>query len=387
MKNERLYIISGSGNDSVGLVGKITSPIAKVNGNIVDLRQDVIHGLFTIYLVVDLKDSSIKNIDELKKIADEISENTTLELSVNRYTPVPRDPEKKNFLLVLLGYDKPGISAAITETLSKYKINIEFSQMIAREDIFLMELLTDISKSTIPLDNLEKVLHESMNKIKINTMFQVEDVFNKKKRVIILNLENSFFKRDVISEIIQQTDLNNKDLLSVYPKNDINTSINNSIKNLESLPIDVMNNIINNITVTSGTIELLQTLKIMGYKIVIISTAFTVFLDYLKKMLDIDYCFGFELPFNDDTKAIIKDTDIDFLSLINEKKIKSYLIKQEGIAEEDITVISDKNRKNEDSPAIRVNFNLKSILDYYNQHILSKENIIGLLGSFGIPKL
>lgn len=53
-----LYIVYGIGPDSVGLIGGITSPIARVGGNIVDMRQDVLHGLFTIFLVVDLRQAS-----------------------------------------------------------------------------------------------------------------------------------------------------------------------------------------------------------------------------------------------------------------------------------------------------------------------------------------
>ena len=30
-------------------------------------------------------------------------------------------------------------------------------------------------------------------------------------------------------------------------------------------------------------------------------------------------------------------------------------------------------------------FDMKVLLDYYNQHILSKESLIGLLGCFGVP--
>ncbi|MEJ2053763.1 MAG: ACT domain-containing protein, partial [Calditrichaceae bacterium] len=65
MSRQRLYIVHGMGNDAVGLVGGITEPIASAGGNIVDLRQDVLHGLFTIYLVVDLTDCEIR-IDAFK---------------------------------------------------------------------------------------------------------------------------------------------------------------------------------------------------------------------------------------------------------------------------------------------------------------------------------
>ncbi|HOW99768.1 MAG TPA: ACT domain-containing protein, partial [Deltaproteobacteria bacterium] len=91
--NRMLYIIYGIGADSVGLVGGITSPIAAVRGNIVDMRQDVLHGLFTIYLVVDLEGATIK-LAEFTKLVEKISDDTGLTLFVDKYLPVPRPPKK-----------------------------------------------------------------------------------------------------------------------------------------------------------------------------------------------------------------------------------------------------------------------------------------------------
>ncbi|MBN2547389.1 MAG: hypothetical protein JXB50_16415 [Spirochaetes bacterium] len=385
MTEEKLYIIYGIGSDSVGLVGKITSPIAEVNGNIVDLRQDVLHGLFTIYLVVDLKDVKI-GIEVFKKKVNEISEKTGIDLFMDKYTPVPRDPEKKNLLLVLIGIDKPGIASKVSETLSKYEINIEFSKLVAREEVFLMELLTDISKSTIPVSNLEKTLKEIMLDMGIYTQFQTKDVFNKKKRLIVFNLIQSFISQEVAAEIVKQIPLTKEDMKSMENKRIIELYLENAVANLDGLPVDVINNIVNSITFTPGTIELLQTLKIMGYRILLISPAVNQLLDFLRKKLDIDYFYGFELPINEDTKLITKDINIKELVLPDIDTAINEFAKKEEIEKSDITIISDKDVNFADNPGIKVNFNLKVILDYFNQHILSKENILGLLTIFGIPK-
>ncbi|MHB8866704.1 MAG: ACT domain-containing protein, partial [Pirellulaceae bacterium] len=169
MTRQRLYVVYGLGSDAVGLVGSITAPISQVGGNIVDLRQDVLHGLFTIFLVVDLSDTEMR-IEDLTEMVRKIGEDTGLELSVDNYNPTPRDPDKKNVLLILVGNDRPGIISSISEILGKYKANIEFAQSIGREGVFLTELLTDISHSLIPLENLQATVRKAMADVGIQTV-------------------------------------------------------------------------------------------------------------------------------------------------------------------------------------------------------------------------
>lgn len=113
------FIVHGMGSDAVGLVGKITTPISEIHGNILDLRQDVIHGLFTIYLVIDLSESNA-GFDKLTETVEAIGQETGLSLTVDPYDPTAREADKKNLLMILIGRDKPGIIAASSEMLGKY---------------------------------------------------------------------------------------------------------------------------------------------------------------------------------------------------------------------------------------------------------------------------
>jgi phosphoserine phosphatase len=382
MTNQRLYIVHGMGTDGVGLVGSITTPIAEAGGNIVDLRQDVLHGLFTLFMVVDLSHCSLR-IDDFRKMVRHLGEDTGLTLSVDKYVPIPRGADKKNLLLIVLGNDKPGIIASVSKLLSKYQINIEFSQTIAREGIFLMELLTDVSRCAIPIDNLKTALQSSMAEMEMNTFFQSEDVFNKKKRTILFQIESSFMDPEMVTEIVQQTSLNASDLSGTYKTDDPRHNLNTAAKLLEGFPLDVLFSIIEKIDPTPGTVELLQTFKIMGYRVALVSSGFSPFIDFIKTRLDIDQAVGIDLPVDNDARTITGQPVAADDKRV--ERIAESIVQGEGISQEEITVISDTDTNN--TPGIRLQFDLEKILDYYNQHILSKENLLGLLGSFGLVRL
>jgi predicted amino acid-binding ACT domain protein len=386
MANQKLYMVHGMGNDSIGLVERIAAPIAAVKGNIVDLRQDVMHGLFTVYLVVDLAEAQIK-IAEFTKLVDKIADETGLTLFMDKYVPVPRQPRKVNILVVLLGHDRPGIIAAISEGLKRYTINIEFSQMVAREGVFLMELQVDISRCTVPVENLKSALRETMARLNISTMFQVRDVFNKEKRIIVFDYSRSMMPRAETEEIMRHCGITRADMAAAYPVKDPDAAMRKAASLVEGLPEDLVNSVIASIEVSQPTMELLQTLKTMGYRIVLSTGAFTLFTDYLKETLDISYAFGCPLAVNDDRKVLTGEIDGSFFAPGYRDSLLRGVMAGESVEDDDVTRIADEPGGAFETPGIGVSIGMKVILDYYNQHIISKENVMGLLGFFGPPAL
>lgn len=386
MAHHKLYMVHGMGNDSIGLVERIAAPIAAVNGNIVDLRQDVMHGMFTIYLVVDLGGATLK-LAEFTKLVEKISDDTGLTLFVDKYLPVPRQPKKSNILMVLLGHDRPGIIAAITDGLKRYTTNIEFSQMVGREGVFLMELLVDVSRCTVPVDNLKSALRESMMKLNISTMFQVRDVFNKKKRIIVFDYSRSMMRRADMEEIMRQCGISRAEMAAAYPAGDPNAAVRKAATLLDGLPEDLAVSVVKSAEVSQQTMELMQTLKTMGYRIVLSTSAFTIFADHLKELLDISYAFGCPLEVNDDRKVLTADIgEAYFTPGYRESQIRG-VMEGESVDAEDVTRITDEGGGSFETPGIGVSVGMKAILDCFNQHIISKENVMGLLGFFGPPEI
>jgi phosphoserine phosphatase len=218
-------------------------------------------------------------------------------------------------------------------------------------------------------------------------MFQSEDVFNKKKKIILFDIASSFIDQPTLREIVRQTHIAPETIASTYSIESISTSLLHAVSHLEDLPIEVLNTIIDTIEISPSTMELIQTLKIMGYKIGLMSNGFAPFTDSIKKKLDIDYCFGIDIPVDDDAKMIIGGLSVDELKIPDRQQIFAKLKERESVGEEDITIITDLDMQTLGTPGIRLQFNMKIILDYFNQHILNREALIGLLGSFGIPRL
>jgi phosphoserine phosphatase len=384
MEQQRLFVVHGMGNDKVGLVGHITAAIAKAGGNVVDLRQDVLHGLFTIYMVVDLTGSHLQ-LDGLQAMAVELGQQTDLAITVERYTPIPRNPEKKNLLAICIGRDKPGIIAASCEMLGKYNANIEFSQSIAREGVFLMELLTDVSDISIPLENLKRTVRSNMEALNIKTVFQDEHVFIKRKRVVVFNLMGSFLTPPTLKEILNQTNLSPDELSRQYSRTAPAASVAAALAKLDGLPLDVLNTVLAGIAPTSGSVELIQTLKIMGYRIALVSTGLSFLTDHVCRLLDIDYGYGMRHEVDDDDRTIIGELITDQPGSHDIDAVLSHLAQVEGVDRSDIATITDEGC--DKTLGIRLDFDLEILLDCFNQHVMSAENMLGLLGSFGIPSL
>jgi len=383
MAGQRLYIVHGRGNDAVGLVGSITAPIGKAGGNVVDLRQDVLHGLFIVDMVVDLSDTPLR-IDDFTAMIKEIGEDTGLVLSVDKYLPVPRSPDKKNILLILLGNDKPGIIACVSEMLGKYRANIEAAETIAREGMFLMELLTDVSQCRIPLPNLMTSIEQGMSAMGMTTIFQTEDVFNKQKRVVLFDVLSSFMSQSLCAEILQHTDLTDAEVAAAYGSREVLPVLRRAAACLDGFPVEVMSTVIEGINASNGTMELMQKLKTMGYKIALVSPSLSLLTDYLERKLDMDYSFGVPTRIDSDSQALVGEVAVEDCAAVERERVVPRIAEREGIAAESITVISDADLSG--APGIRLEFDLAQLLHLYNHRVISKENLLGLFGSFGLPR-
>ena len=380
--SEKLVIVFGTGPDAVGLVERITAPVAAVGGNIIDLRQDVLHGLFTLFMVVDLAQASLTET-ELPALVARLSAETGLDLRVDPYRPQPRAGARQPLLLILLGRDRPGIVAAVTGLLKTYTINVELAEMIAREGIFLMELLVDLHHCAIPLDNLRQELRQRMGELGIDTLFQSEDVFNKRKRVLLFDLRASLMDQGTREAILRLAGIPAADLALAPGQGDWDC-LSHSAACLEGLPLDVIANVARAVTVGPGTLELIQTLKTMGYRVALACRAFDCVAEILRTRLGIDHCFGVPLTENDDAMTLTGELEEGALENLSLAALTRRLAKLEGVEREEITVIaSDPSDANAPLPGIRLDFDMKLILDYHNQHILSRQALIGLLGSFG----
>jgi phosphoserine phosphatase len=247
-----------------------------------------------------------------------------------------------------------------------------------------MELLTDVSQVTIPVENLKRDLNANLAQLQIKAVFQDEHVFIKRKRVILFHMTRSFMDRATLGEIARHSEIGLDELARSWRGLALVAALAGALAQLDGLPLDVLNTVLKSVTPSAGSQELVQTLKVMGYRIVLASAGFSFVTDHLARQLDLDSAYGTCHGVDDDARVLLGELQSDTPSGHDLPAVLARVAAAEQVPREDITVISDEGCQ--ETPGIRLLFNLEILLNCYNQHAMSREHLLGLLGSFGVPR-
>ncbi len=120
----KYLVLSGSGQDRVGLVDEISGILSGRSINLEDSRMAVLGGEFALILLVSGED---KNIDWLLGNLPDLINRTGLNLQ-GRPTRAPTERRLEKTLpykMVVSGMDHPGIVRQFTGILHKFQANIE----------------------------------------------------------------------------------------------------------------------------------------------------------------------------------------------------------------------------------------------------------------------
>lgn len=90
---------------------------------------------------------------------------------------------KELCFLTVIGSDKKGIIAKISNTLYDDGINIEDVDMKVMEGYFVMSMFVDVSESKISMDELRKQIKQIESEMNLKIQLQHEEVFKAMHRV------------------------------------------------------------------------------------------------------------------------------------------------------------------------------------------------------------
>ncbi|MBD3229438.1 MAG: phosphoserine phosphatase SerB [Candidatus Lokiarchaeota archaeon] len=386
--SSNLAVLSVLGKDKPGLVSLITEKLVNNNINIVDIEAKSMRGLFAMFIIIDFNNSKISFYD-LKNIYQKLSEKFDLKITLENYQKGRRKSEKELMLLTTLGPDKPGIVHKLSTIFEKYHVNIENIRMISRGELLAMEMIIDVSDLTIPLKEFWNIVQMNCEDIGLSSIFQKENIFTKAKKLIVFDMDSTLIDQEIIDEIASAAGIGDavKEITLKAMEGQINyvDAIKKRVKLLKGVDVSILENIANNIVLTLGANELISALKLMGYKIAIISGGFDYFTKILKKKLGIDYVFS--------NKLIIKDGkltgELEEPIIDGEKKgeLITWIAELENISKDEIVAVgdgaTDKFMLNESGLGIA--FNPKGVLKKFADGVINQKNLIGLLYVLGLP--
>ena len=92
--------------------------------------------------------------------------------------------KKELLFITVIGEDKKGIVAKISNFLYKKDINIEdINQRIMGDEYFVMTMLVDIKDAAIGMDKVAKELEKIGNELGVRIQLQHENIFKMMHRV------------------------------------------------------------------------------------------------------------------------------------------------------------------------------------------------------------
>jgi len=90
---------------------------------------------------------------------------------------------KELLFISVIGLDKKGIVANISNLLYKNDVNIEDIRQGIMEGYFVMTMLVDVRDSKLPLESLRSELEKLGEQMKLKIHIQHEDIFKMMHRV------------------------------------------------------------------------------------------------------------------------------------------------------------------------------------------------------------
>jgi|Deesub1362A_J573_1020465.scaffolds.fasta_scaffold00218_14 phosphoserine phosphatase len=374
----RLIAISVYGLDKPGIIKTISGILASNNVNIVDIEQTVIQGMFVMFVIGDMSNSSV-SFEQLAEKLREEGRKINVEVNVSPFAK-PEVPEKNLYVLTVLGKDRVGIVYNISNLLYEMGVNIEKTTLTARDKLISIEFVLDFRKSDPEF--VKKELKESIEDIGLDVVVRPYSEFEKSERLIVFDMDSTIIDAEIIDELAKvagvEEEVKNLTKQAMEGKLNFEEALKERVKLLKGLPVEVLEKIYRKIKLTEGAKELIKSLKESGYKVALVSGGFTYFTDRLKEELDLDYAFGNVLEIEDGKlTGRIKGRIID----ANEKaRIIEEIARKEGISRENVVAVGDgaNDRIMIENAGLGIAFNAKEALKEVADGMLSKENLIGL---------
>jgi len=363
------YVVCGMGRDVTGLVSLVTSIISDTNGNIIDMEEDVFHGLFSIFLTVDLTHAKIGGAQFVAKM-QAVAHQSGLQIIAEKQKFMPRVRTKRMMRLLLIGADHPGIVSAATFVLANNGVNVEGARMISRGALFAMEMDLDWSASAGSRASIERSVAVEMRKIGMRCFFQTEDIYRKRPRLIVFTVSRNLVEEGLREELLAAAEKPCPDQ-------------GRAAAALGGLKLETVGRITSGLRLNSDGEDLLHMLKQMGFVVVLITDGFDLFLNPLLEYPYVDRIYGHRLL----TEKARLTGELERIpgDEIRRTALASEVAQDLKVKEADMIIIGDS------APAevklrdcgIRVVLPRDTIKSLISKKVITSAQVPAILGAFG----
>ncbi|MEJ2585986.1 MAG: HAD-IB family phosphatase [Deltaproteobacteria bacterium] len=385
-ETNRVITLSAIGLDEPGLMSAITKKILDLGGNIIDVEENARRGLFSISLVIDFSSAELGEATIMDGLRD-IERDTDLRVMLHAHPEegLADSGKKENHLVTVLGLDRPGIIARISEFFHQHRINIETCKMVARGEFFSMEMIID-TRSMIDFGKasrqdaqreMKTALKSICHDMDQGVVIQSEHIYNRMKKLVVFDVETTLLHDLPLKAFVDG--ISGKET-------DPPSNLVAHVARLEGIPVAELDRFSKSLQLNPGASELIRILKSMGFKIALLSSGLDCFMRGILQEAGVDYAFSNTLEVDDAGNmtgrllepVITDETKEDILEFIRDS---------EGISTDQIVAVGDGSERTPfmKHAGLSIAFRPKKE-DIATDGVLTGDHILHLLYCLGIPK-
>lgn len=391
MENKKYIVLTVFGKYQPYLIADVCSAVTDSNLNIVAVEQNALHGLNIILMViepVDPDDTPERGFERLKKRTDALQRQLSIDVNLDlvQAETALKSVNKNLQVFTIIGRDKVGILKAITNALANFRVSIERMHHLARGELVALEMLVNASDLR-DLSVLKDVIQRTCDEVGFDTIIQPDTPYRQRRRLVVFDMDSTIIEGEVINELAKAADVGEEvseiTHRAMAGEIDFKEALRQRVRLLKGLPLSVLEDVARGMRLSSGTYELISTLKAMGFKVALISGGFKFFADRLKESLGFDYAYANDLQIKDGVlTGRINGPIIDREA---KGQIVNEIAQKEGISREEIVAVGDG--ANDEimlkNAGLGIAFNAGELLQKVADGRITNSNLLGLLYCLG----
>ena len=295
------------------MTASLTGILAENDAYILDIGQADIHNNLNLGILFQTTEE--KSGDILKELLFK-----SYELNVKiRFTPITEEEYmewvslqgRNRYIITLVARRITAqMIAGVSDASAKQGLNIDdIKRLTGRISLNDEEngplASVEFSMRGTPKDvaELQRTFVELSAQHSVDISFQRESMYRRTRRLICFDMDSTLIQTEVIDELAERAGVGAEVRAitesAMRGEIDFTESFRQRVALLKGLDVSVMQDIAEHLPMTEGVERLMKVLKLVGFKIAILSGGFTFFGNYLKQKFGIDYVYANDLEVED----------------------------------------------------------------------------------------
>ena len=350
-----IVLVNVSGQDAPGLMAMLTSTLAQFQVRVLDIGQAVIHDELNLGMLVQIERGSQREIvlGNLRSTTREMGVTVRFtDITRSQYEDWVKSQGKPRYIVTLLaGHVAAHQLAAVTDIIQRHGLNIDAIRRLSGR-MSLSKVTETAARTSIEMslrgslsdgDALKEDLMAAAQALTFDFSVQRDTVYRRNRRLVVFDMDSTLINAEVIDELAKRHGVG-AEVMAITRRAMrgellFHESFRQRAKLLKGLPLSVLSDVADAVSLNDGAHRLIRTLKHFGYKTAIISGGFKYVGEQLQGELGIDYVFANEVETRDG--VLTGEVRGEIIDAQRKAELLEEIARREGISKQQTIAIGD----------------------------------------------